>query len=245
VTRITFVGHATVLVELDGARLLTDPLLRTRVAHLRRRDRPEPSGELDAVLVSHAHYDHLDRPSLELLDGSTRVVVPRGLRGLLPGRFDDVVEVDVGERVTVGGVTVEATFADHDGSRRPFGASGPALGYLLTGSHKVYFAGDTDLYDGMSSLADGLDVALLPIWGWGPKLGSRHLDPSSAAQALALLRPRIAVPIHWGTYHPLHQGLRRAPAYLREPANRFRQLAAEIAPEVDVRILQPGESLQL
>jgi L-ascorbate metabolism protein UlaG (beta-lactamase superfamily) len=246
VTRLTFVGHATALVAMDGVRLLTDPLLRRRVAHLRRRERPEPLREIDAVLVSHAHYDHLDLPSLELLGRSTRVVVPRGLGRLLARRgFEDVVEVEAGERVKFGGVTAEATPADHDGRRRPFGAQGPALGYLLTGSHRIYFAGDTDLFDEMSSLADGLDVALLPIWGWGPKLGSRHLDPLRAARALTLLRPRIAVPIHWGTYHPLHLGLRRAPSYMREPADRFRELAAEAAPDVDVRILQPGESLEL
>src|SRR5262249_15506342 len=82
---------------------------------------------------------------------------------------------------------------DHDGRRHPGGASGPALGYVLRGSRSVYFAGDTDLFAGMAALAP-LDVALLPVAGWGKKLGPGHLDPQRAAAALALLRPRIAVP---------------------------------------------------
>ncbi len=245
-TQVTFLGHATVLVAMDGVRLLTDPLLRTRVAHLRRRDRVEAPAEIDAALISHAHYDHLDPRSLELLGRSTRVVVPRGLGELLRRRgFDRVEEVDVGERVSFAGVTVAATYADHDGRRRPLGARGPALGYVVSGSERVYFAGDTDLFEGMGSLGEGLDLALLPVWGWGPTLGSRHLDPKRAADALALLRPRVAVPIHWGTYHPFHVGLRVAPVYLRNPPGEFERAAAKVAPEVDVRVLQPGESLEL
>jgi L-ascorbate metabolism protein UlaG (beta-lactamase superfamily) len=246
VTQITFLGHATVLVAMGGVRLLTDPLLRRRVAHLRRRDRVEPPADIDAVLISHGHYDHLDLRSLELVGRSTRVVVPHGLGELLRGRgFDRVEEVDVGERVSFDEVTVEATYADHDGRRRPLGARGPALGYLISGSERVYFAGDTDLFEGMASIGQDLEVALLPVWGWGPTLGSGHLDPTRAAEALALLRPRVAVPIHWGTYRPFHVGLRVAPVYLRNPPGEFERAAAKVAPEVDVRVLQPGESLEL
>jgi L-ascorbate metabolism protein UlaG (beta-lactamase superfamily) len=98
----------------------------------------------------------------------------------------------------------------------------------------------------MGALADGLDVAFVPIWGWGPTLGRGfHLDPDRAAQALALLRPRIAVPIHWGTYHPLHLGLLDVPAYLREPPLRFVEAATAAAPDVEVRVLEPGAGLDL
>jgi L-ascorbate metabolism protein UlaG (beta-lactamase superfamily) len=249
VTRITYVGHATVLVAMDGVRLLTDPLLRTRVAHLRRRGKVDVDAlrGVDSVLVSHGHYDHLDLPSLERLGRSTPVVVPRGLGEVVRRRsFEHVVETDVGERLSIGDVTVEATFALHEGSRLPFGARGPALGYLISGSHRLYFAGDTDLFDGMSELADGLDVALVPIWGWGPSLGrGRHLDPEGAAEAVALLRPRIVVPIHWGTYHPLHLGLLSMPGYFREPPLRFVEAVAATTPEVEVRVLQPGSVLDL
>jgi L-ascorbate metabolism protein UlaG (beta-lactamase superfamily) len=249
VTHITYVGHGTVLVAMDGTRVLTDPLLRTVVAHLRRRTRVDRDAlrGIDAVLVSHAHYDHLDLPSLERLGRSTPIVVPKGLARLLRRRrFEHVVEIDVGERVTIGAVTVDATFAEHGGGRGlPRGASGPALGYVLAGSRRVYFAGDTDLFDGMADLG-GLDVALVPIWGWGQTLGSGgHLDPERAAEAVALLRPRIAVPIHWGTYHPLHLGLREAPEFLREPPVRFVKAAAELAPEVEVRVLEPGSGFDL
>jgi len=119
----------------------------------------------------------------------------------------------------------------------------PALGYLLTGSVRVWFAGDTDLFDGMGGFGDDLDVALLPVAGWGPRVPRGHLDPERAAQALALLRPRVAVPIHWGTYRPAHRG--PGARFLREPAEKFVREAASLAPEVDVRVLQPGEQLAL
>src|SRR6185503_2691890 len=103
----------------------------------------------------------------------------------------------------------------------------------------VYFAGDTGLFAGMARLPT-LDLALLPVWGWGPRLGPGHLDPVGAAEALTLLRPRIAVPIHWGTYSPLWY--LRPPAYLSEPGVAFAREAARLAPEVEVRVLTPGES---
>jgi L-ascorbate metabolism protein UlaG (beta-lactamase superfamily) len=232
---LTYVGHATVLVELDGERLLTDPLLRPAVWHLRRHGEPAVlDGDVDAVLVSHGHYDHLDVRSLELLGRDSTVVVPRGLGALARRRgFADVAEVDVGEEVAVGAVTVTATRAVHTGTR--IGSKTAALGYLIRGSSTVYFAGDTDLFPELAEIgAVGLDVALLPVWGWGPKLGHGHLDPEQAAEAARLLRPRLAVPIHWGTY-----GVPSADVS-RRPAERFERACGD---DVEVRILAPGEQL--
>ena len=107
----------------------------------------------------------------------------------------------------------------------------------------MYFAGDTDLFDGMRDLP-GVDVALLPVWGWGPTLGEGHLDPDRAAEAAALMRPRVAVPIHWGTFYPV--GLKRwRPAPLHEPPERFAARVAALAPGVEVRVLAPGDSTPL
>jgi L-ascorbate metabolism protein UlaG (beta-lactamase superfamily) len=239
--RITWVGHSTVLVELDGVRLLTDPLLRARVLHLRRTGQVdwEALHDLDAVLVSHAHYDHLDLPSLRRLGRSLPLVVPRGAGRVLHGQgFREVVEVEIGGETRVGSLTIRATHAEHGGRRGLFGWKAPAVGYRISGSAQVYFAGDTDIFEGMSSFSPGLDVALLPVAGWGPRLPPGHLDPRRAAQALRLLRPRMAVPIHWGTYRRI--GLSRDPAVLREPAESFARLAAELAPDVDVRVVPVG-----
>jgi L-ascorbate metabolism protein UlaG (beta-lactamase superfamily) len=245
---LTWLGHSTVLIDLDGVRLLTDPVLRSRVAHLRRRERVDPAlyTNIDAVLVSHLHFDHLDPPSLEQLSHGTQLVVPRGGGGLLMQRgFRRVAEVEAGEEVQIGALTVHPTYAEHKGTRLPFfGARAPTLGYTITGNRKIYFAGDTDLFDGMAEIGRGLDVALVPIWGWGPSAGRGHLDPRRAAEALRLLRPLLAVPIHWGTYAPLGFGRLQA-ALLADPVTAFRRHAAELAPEVDVHVLGLGETLRL
>jgi L-ascorbate metabolism protein UlaG (beta-lactamase superfamily) len=245
VSNVVYVGHSTVLVDLDGVRLLTDPLLRRRVAFLRRASPVDVDqlGNLDAVLISHAHRDHLDLPSLERLESSVPVLVPRGLGRLLEGR-KSVTEVVEDEEISFGAVTVHATHAEHDGRRRPGRITAAPLGFAISGSRRIYFAGDTDLFPGMEGLIPDLDLALIPIWGWGATLGGRgHLDPRRAAEAVRLLQPRIAVPIHWGTYRPLHRGARAA--FLKDPAEAFTREAATAAPEVEVRVLRPGEHLVL
>lgn len=239
--RVSYLGHATALIELDGARLLTDPLLRRRVAHLVRTSSPPDPPEIDAVLISHGHLDHLDLPSLERLPRATPIVVPAGLGRLVRSRgFQSVSEVEAGDEIAVADITVRATPADHPGRPAP-GRSAQAVGYAVLGSGRVYFAGDTDLFDGMAGLVEQLDIALLPIWGWGPSLGTGHLDPGRAAEALALLAPRLAVPIHWGTLRPFYRTPRAH--YLREPVDAFVAAARELAPGVAVRVLAPGESL--
>lgn len=240
-------GHSTVLLEVDGVRLLTDPVLRSRLAHLRRvADPHEPASVegIDAALVSHLHYDHLDLPSLERLGRSLHIVVPAGGGGILRRRgFGNVSELAVDEELRIGPVGVAATEAEHPGRRNPFGADAAAVGYLVRGSATVYFAGDTDLFAGMETIAPDLDIALLPVTGWGSRLPPGHLDPLRAAEALKLLRPRIAVPIHWGTYRQL--GIGRAEGVLRAPAEAFARHAAELAPGVEVRVLPVGGSFEL
>jgi L-ascorbate metabolism protein UlaG (beta-lactamase superfamily) len=250
--RLVWLGHATVLVELAGTRILTDPVLRSRVAHLRRHapaTTPAMPAGLDAVLLSHLHYDHADVPTLRRVDAVVPVVAPHGTRRALASTagLGDVREVGVGDVVEIGlGVTVRAVPARHDGRRRPLSAPIDALGFVIEGDgRRIYFAGDTDLYDGMERIGDGgLDVALLPVWGWGPSLGPGHLDPDGAARAAALLRPRVAIPIHWGTFLPA--GLRRRhAALLVDPPRTFAARAAQLAPDVTVTVLAPGEALEL
>jgi L-ascorbate metabolism protein UlaG (beta-lactamase superfamily) len=245
--RIEWVGHSTVVIDLDGVRLITDPLLRNRVAHLRRAvpvDKGSHRG-LDAVLVSHAHYDHLDLPSLEKLGKTLPVVVPRGLGGLLrKRRFESVLEVELGETIRIGELSVLAVRAEHDGGRGPFGASAEALGYVVSGSRTVYFAGDTDLFEEMRELGP-VDLALVPIWGWGPGLGAGHLDPARAADAVVLVQPRIVIPIHWGTYFPIHLGVRRQPAFVGLPPAEFVAAMERVTGDVEIRVLRPGESAEL
>jgi len=241
---VTYVGHATALIEVDGARLLTDPVLMARIGHIRRIV-AAPSGRLhvDAILISHAHHDHLDLRSLRRLPDDIPVMAPPGSSQIVR-RWTrrHVIDAAAGTRSRVGAVQVLATPAAHDGRRLPVGPEMPAVGYVVEGTSRVAFFGDTDVFDGMSDIAGDLDVALLPIWGWGPRVGPGHMDPERAAQAAALLRPRIVVPIHWGTLAGPRVWWRADPG---EPARRFEEFVAAHAPDVAVRILAPGERLAL
>jgi len=246
--RLTYVGHATTLLDLEGTTILTDPVVGRWIGPLRRQGPAAKPASLhgpDLVLVSHLHRDHFDLPSLRQVAPHTPMIVPRGA-GELAARSGatEVREVSVGEEIWVRGVTITAVPARHDPRRSRLGPRAEPLGYILaTERRRVYFAGDTGLFPEMSSLGP-LELALLPVWDWGPSVGPGHMDPADAAWALPQLRPELAVPIHWGTFYPL--GLNRLrPGPLREPPLEFARLAEQAAPEVEVRVLQPGSSLAL
>jgi len=245
--RVTYLGHASILLERDGTRLLTDPLLRTSLMQVLRRRHAIPDLEttgLGAVLISHVHHDHLDLPTLRRIGRHTPLVVPAGAAAMLEREgFIDVREVEPGDELELGSIRVAVTEAVHDAVRRR-APEPPALGYLFGEPGELtYFPGDTALFDGMSEIAErGVDLALLPIWGWGPTLGPGHMDPEQAAEALAVLCARRAVPIHWGTYTPVGAG-RIWPWMSERPAREFAGHAARLAPAAEVTILEPGESL--
>lgn len=250
---VTWWGHATATVRDSGITVLTDPLLVRRVAHLRRRRGalpPPQAARADLVLVSHLHADHLHLGSLAMLAPGTRVLVPRGAPRAVPGLRRlapplELVEVGPGDEVAAGPLTVRAVPAAHDGRRLPLGRhTAPALGFVVTGEERTYFAGDTGLFDGMADEVGAVDTALLPVGGWGPFLGEGHLDAGRATEALARLRPRSAVPVHFGTYWPVGMDAVR-PHEFHSPGAEFKRLAARPAPEVAVHLLGHGESVRL
>ncbi|MEU0409836.1 MBL fold metallo-hydrolase [Streptomyces griseorubiginosus] len=249
---ITWWGHATCTVTDSGVRVLTDPLFARRLAHLRRRRGavpPPAAWRADVALVSHLHADHLHVPSLARLEPGTRLLVPRGaprqVQGLRRLTHLRVEEVAPGDERRVGDLLIRAVPALHDGRRLPVGPHrSPALGYVVEGSARTYFAGDTGLFDDMAKEVGPVDVALLPVGGWGPYLGEGHLDAGRAARALAQLAPRSAVPVHYGTYWPIGMDAVR-PHEFHAPGAEFVRWAAEFAPEVDVHRLAHGESVRL
>ncbi|TQM38276.1 L-ascorbate metabolism protein UlaG (beta-lactamase superfamily) [Pseudonocardia cypriaca] len=253
-----FLGHSTVRLELAGSVVLTDPVLTARVGPLRRTS-PLPDrahfADADLVLLSHLHADHLHLPSLRLLPRTVRVVAPRGAGRWLRGRgIRNVEELAPGEELEHGDLRVHGVPAAHSGHRfGPRSTHGPqaaAMGHLIeAGGNRIYAAGDTDLFPGMAGFGP-LAAALLPVWGWGLSLGPGHLDPHRAAEAVGLLRPRVAVPVHWGTLAV--GGLPRLPRVgarmrrlLVEPPHRFAAAVAAAGERTRVLVTEPGAAVVL
>ncbi|PNE38224.1 MBL fold metallo-hydrolase [Streptomyces noursei] len=257
--KVTWWGHATVTVEDSGVRVLTDPLFVARLAHLRRRRGalpPPEAAHADAVLISHLHADHLHPASLARLTPGTRLIVPYGAPAAVPGlrrvaaaRGLPVSELRPGQECRIGppgdaaALTVRAVPAAHDGRRLPYGPHRvPALGYVISGTARTYFAGDTGLFPELPDEVGPCEVALLPVGGWGPFLGHGHLDARRAAVAAARLAPCSAVPVHYGTYWPIGLDAVR-PHEFHAPGQEFERQAGLLAPKVAVHRLGHGESV--
>jgi L-ascorbate metabolism protein UlaG (beta-lactamase superfamily) len=242
---VQYLGHSTVLLELPGLRILTDPFLRDRLGPLRRHGPvPQPGaiGPIAIVAISHAHPDHFDRASLKALTGDPLVIVPRGIGGAVRRSGLRAREVVVGEQVTIAPRwTITALPARH--WRWPAAPTTATIGYLIEGPGRlgIYFAGDTSRFDGLRNLAGRVDLALLPIGTWGPHMTPGHLSPRSAAQVARDIGARVAVPIHWGTLYPA--GAHRILGdRLTGPGIRFEAWSRLLAPKLDVKPLQPGEA---
>ena len=244
--RLTYLGHATVLIELDGVRILTDPILGDRVGLLRRHG-PTPDvmaiGEIDAIVISHGHPDHFESRSVRAVRGGPLVIVPRGLGTSAARTGNRVHEVTVDDRLEIGGVRIIAVPARH--GRWPRHPGARPIGFLIQGSRTVYFAGDTALYPGMARLAGSVDVALLPVGRWGPPRGPDRLAPSTAVDAATLVGARHAIPIHWGTLYLPGFATGRWGWGSGGAGDAFAREAADRAAELDVRVLRPGESTEL
>jgi L-ascorbate metabolism protein UlaG (beta-lactamase superfamily) len=246
---VGFAGHSTMLVELDGVRIITDPLFRSSLLHLQRHAPLvdlERYGNPDVLLISHGHLDHLDRRSLKLVNKSARAVVPNDCAKLMRSLgFKDVVGVSAGDVIEVGSLEIRAIHADHGGSRMPWNATAETLGFVVEGTQSFYYAGDTDLFDEMADIGRDIDLAFIPVWGWGPKLGVGHLDPLRAAKAVELIEPRIAVPVHWGGYLPAGM-VKRRPDLLVEPPRKFRRIVEESAnTDARVELIEPGDEISI
>ncbi|BBH63904.1 membrane protein [Actinoplanes sp. OR16] len=249
-TSVTWWGHSTVWLADSGVTLLTDPLLTGRLAHLRRMAGPAPvlPGAPDAVLLSHLHADHFHVASLKAVPGSPALIVPRGAgaftaRALGRAAAGRIVELAPGEETAISGVRVRAVPARHDGGRGPWSRErAAAIGFIVEGAARTWFAGDTGLFDEMTGIGP-LDLALIPVGGWGPTLGSHgHLDAVDGAEALRRVKASWAVPVHYGTFWPVGFGRVRRHMF-DDPGARFAEQAVRTSPDTRVRVLAHGETL--
>jgi L-ascorbate metabolism protein UlaG (beta-lactamase superfamily) len=254
--KVTYIGHATLLLELGGARFLTDPNFDSKLGRiLPRVSAPgialEQLPTLDAILLTHAHADHLSFDSVERLPQTIPLfappVVAKWLRRL---GHSHAVDFAPGDSLRVGNVTIRAASATHRGNRYAFDRwRGSTNMYLLDAGQTAFFAGDTALVSDTHHLVERtlwankreLDLALLPI-GYAPwwKLGFRrgHLTHDDALTLFERLRARLLVPYHWGTF-------RHVTATAHDAIRRLREQVDESNLHATVRIIEPGESLDV
>jgi L-ascorbate metabolism protein UlaG (beta-lactamase superfamily) len=251
---VTWLGHSTVVLDLDGVRIVSDPLLGRHAGVLRRRGRrPDRNAwtGADAVLLSHLHHDHAEVRSLRWLDGVPVLTAPdnaawvdrKGLngRGLGPDEWVSVGAVDQEVRVRLVPAVHHARPMPH----RPNAANG----HLVQGpSGTVWVAGDTELYPDLALLPSwagaAIDLALVPIAGWGPRLSPGHMGPEEAATACRTIGARCAVPVHWNTLYVPTTDFWPG-GWMSSPGPKFVSALARAAPGCRPEVLEPGESTRV
>ncbi|MDX3193597.1 MBL fold metallo-hydrolase [Streptomyces sp. MN03-5084-2B] len=251
---LTWYGHASTLVELDGARVLLDPVWSDRVSPAtfagprRLHEPPVPLsglGRIDAVVISHDHYDHLDLATVRELVGSSGApfLVPLGVgahleRWHVPA--SRIIELDWHEEATVAGVRFVATPAQHFSGRGITNDDTLWTSWALLGpAHRVFYSGDTGYFDGFAAIGaehGPFDAALIQIGAYAPQWPDIHMTPEEGVAAGLDVRAKLLVPVHWATFqlamHPWG-----------EPADRVWSEAKEA--DLPLAIPRPGERIDV
>ncbi len=250
-TAITWIGHSSFLLEfsdgIDSRRALIDPVFARFLLVLKRRRKPglrlRDLPSIDLVLVTHAHMDHLNRPSLRAVARRNRgavLVVPRGVEDLVRDLgFREVRAMEPWQQITLSGLEVTMTPARHWGARMFNDVHRGYGGYMLrAGAASVYHSGDTAYFPGFREIGARLrpEIALLPIGAYSPdSFRSVHTSPEDALRAFRDLGSRWMIPMHYGTFR-----LSREP--MEEPPVRLMEAARSARLDDRVRVLEEGRT---
>ncbi len=244
-THIGWIGHSTILMSFSGVSILTDPNFSRRIKIARRvvglPIEPEEIIDLDLILISHAHYEHLDLASLKRLPKQASLIVPEGCQSLVEGLgFSKVVEMKWNDVLPFQGLTIEAVRPSHWGKRSPFDDQDRGYNsyFLSANGKRIFFAGDT----GYSKIfeakvkEESIDLAFLPISAYKPDWFRRnHASPEEALKMFVESGAGFMIPIHWGTFILSHEPI-------TEPLERLKIEANRLGIEDRVVILRHGES---
>lgn len=234
-TSYTWVGHSTFLIQLNGINILTDPVWAKRMGLEKRLTEPGISlsdlPEIDVVVISHGHYDHLDFPTLKKLKGNPHYFVPAGLKSLFNRKgYPDVTELNWWESVEFGGITIHFVPAQHWTRRSLTDMNTSHWGGWIFQSPQetLYFVGDTGYFSGFKQIAErfkSIDTVFMPIGAFEPEwfMAPAHISPEDSVKAYLELRAKSFVPMHYGTY----------------------RLADDTGPEALERLLREWEKQQL
>ena len=252
---VTFIGHSSFLLQMDGRKVLIDPVFSKRLVVLRRQRRPgllvAELPPIDLVLLTHAHMDHLNVSSLRHVIRVTRrltgktpeVVVPKGVEDLVASLgFSQVHALAWWEQIDVQGLRVTMTPCQHWGARMFRDTHRGYGGYVINGgNHSVYHSGDTAYFDGFHEIGARLkpQVALLPIGAYFPdSYRTVHTSPEEAVRGFIELGAEQMVPMHYGTFR-----LGREP--MDEPLQRLKAEAARLGINGKLKVLEEGETMHL
>jgi L-ascorbate metabolism protein UlaG (beta-lactamase superfamily) len=246
--KITYIGHATLLIEYGDMNVITDPMFSKRIAfsNIKRHMAPKPKfeqlPEINVILISHWHFDHLDKRTMKRFSRDAKVLINVHL-GKIPRRlgFTDVRALEWWESTTVGRLKITSVPAFHFSGRPPFFTRKNYCGFVIEadGEKTVYFAGDTGLNNNFAEIGRRFDVhvAILPIGAYKPKsFRKHHLSPEDALEAKRIMGAKILVPCHWGAFNLSWEPM-------DEPPERLMKAARKEGIEKEVAMLNPGESV--